>query len=596
MSSDSTTSATPPNLAADRTNQADPFGRATGGFRFDLVLLFAALVLAGVLHWPNFTSDALAIDEHVSFWIADGSSPAILPTRAIQYSATPGLSFVLQHWSLELFRRREWALRLPAALCFLGAIMATWRAGCRWFSPLVGGLAAILLATQPALNPLATAGRPYGVGLFIGVLAMLATGRVIERPTRGRWIVWGLVNFALVRTHYLFAALWGAEFAWLMLAARAAGESKAVTRPNDPGQVIAPCGLTRGQGIAWCVILFGLSAASVAPGLMRLWDHRQELNWTTGTPAASDLVPLVLPIERAQLGRPLCWIALALPLLWQIMARRFHPHDWVDVTPTRRDTGWFVRTVVWFVVPVAAMWLMGRFWLPSLADKRYLIIYVPAAAIVVARLMCLLRGRVAPVLATLALMLLEGAAPRVDATLGITDRIATTSTGPQQRAPRDRTSLAWKEVAELANRSGPCDLLLVGSGLVEMSLVPRYPDDSVFHDYATCRFGRMYFANGNPPRMSLPMFWPRPDSPKLSSAYLRAIARANAAARERDAAAESPAPARIFLVFATDTDLLRASAETMQAHLKTWGAVEQYRNGTFKDMEFVIYSISAGSP
>src|SRR5436309_15088237 len=97
--------------------------------KLDIALLGLAVLLTVLLNWRAFVQDYLTIDEHVSFWIADRSSPSNLLDRSFNYSATPPLSFVLQRLSLEIFGAHEWALRLPGAVSFLAAVVAIWWLG-----------------------------------------------------------------------------------------------------------------------------------------------------------------------------------------------------------------------------------------------------------------------------------------------------------------------------------------------------------------------------------------------------------------------------------------------------------------------------------
>src|SRR5881628_1296828 len=98
----------------------------------DVALLALAFVLAITLNWDSFAREPLAIDEHVSFWIADRSSPSTLLTRSFHYSATPPLFFALQRMSLSALGEYEWALRLPAAASFLAALAVLWWIARRW--------------------------------------------------------------------------------------------------------------------------------------------------------------------------------------------------------------------------------------------------------------------------------------------------------------------------------------------------------------------------------------------------------------------------------------------------------------------------------
>lgn len=530
--------------------------------KLDVALLAVALILAVVLNWSAFVVDCLAIDEHVSFWIADRASPSTLLNRSFHYSATPPLFFLLQQLSLMTFGDREWALRLPAAASFLGAIVAVWWVGRSQLRPLAGGLAALLLATQPASQDYAVVGRPYSLGMLLGVLAIHFTSKLSDQPGfRLRWIAWTLINLALVQTHYLFAALWGAELVWL--AWPTAGRMFSIRR------------------IAGAAAIMLVLAATVAPGLLRVWDHRLYLNWTTGTPAISDVWPLVLPVHREWFVHPIWWVLLASPLVWLLVARRASPKHWFEPIPLRTLGSFLARGLIWFALPVSGLWLLGRFWLESLASGRYLVIYVPAATLLLAAVLSSLRGSVAPLLACAVLVLGWQVRPEQGHPIRSLQRQLHRSQSLPSRVDAawmvtadsiDKQESAWR-TPSLSPGEPPVRvrLVLVSSGLAEMTLVPKYLDDPVFHDYVSCRLGRMYLVGGYE-RKSLPLFW-TDDAHRF---FRQAIARACATPGE--SAGSSPeSPGLIMLVAATDTELHRASAGHAQALLQAAGAKEQER-------------------
>ena len=518
--------------------------------RLDLILLALALLLAGILNWRAFVQDNLGIDEHVSFWIADRSSPSTLLVRSFHYSATPPLSFFLQRLSLETFGPHEWALRVPAALSYLASVVVIWCTGRRWPTPLVGGMAAILLATQPALLRVAVAGRPYSIGVLLGILAMHCTSRLrADVSQRLRWLWWGLVNLALIQTHYLFGALWAAELVWLLW----------------PGSTRRP----RPRELFWLLGILAGCALSVGPGLLRVWDERQFLNWTTRKVELADLLALTLPVDWTSFRQPAAWGVCLMPFIWLTLVHRTWPLRWVDVSRLQSLANPVGRAATWAAIPMGGLWLLGRFWIESVAAERYLVIFVPGVVLTLAGLLSTLRGTVAPLLAMSALVLLGGTVPQAFSQPGGT------------ASPRERE---WQVVARefFEFRVSSDDLVLVGSGLTEMTLVPVHASDAIFHDYVTCRLGRMYI-RGEYRRLSLPMFW----RPEVKGFYRREIARACAAAN-RESGQE---PAKIWLVAATDTDLLRLSLAQTEALVRELG-LKEYRRHNLETLCVVVYECS----
>jgi hypothetical protein len=300
------------------------------------------------------------------------------------------------------------------------------------------------------------------------------------------------------------------------------------------------------------------------PGIWRVWNDRLYLNWTTQQTSLRDLLMVAVPVHLSWLREG--WAFVIIPFAWQVAARRYRPVDWFDRERWQASHRFIGLCLIWLAVPATALWLIGRFWLASLAADRYLIIFAPVTAVIWAGLFGLLRGTVAPILTLCAAVLWTGCA----------DRLYTLRPADWRPSPSNSVSDRWKEAAETINiRSTPGDLVLVGSGLAEMSLVPVLRDDPVFHDYVSCRLGRMYL-HAPVRRLSLPMFWPRDRIGQGLDKYYRAELARVCAAIGRPYANETNrrAEPHIWLVAATDTDLLFASAQGARAVLQSAGAIE----------------------
>ena len=540
---------------------ATPLGQSTER-RVAVALLAVALLLGTTLNWERFLLAPLSIDEHVSFWIADRSSPGSLLERSFQYSATPPLWFILGRLSLDLCGPSEWAMRLPAAAAYLAAVVAVCWVGWKTASPLAGGLAALLLAVHPGISQLAVAARPYSIGMLLAVLAMYCTERlVLAGNSLGRWVAWILLNLMLIQTHYLFGALWAAQIIWF---------SRAINVP-------------RRQKLLSCVLLAAM-VLSVAPGLLQVWQHREYLNWTTRTAQVTDLLQLVLPVDwvyfRQPIWWPFYWGVVALPIVWQVVFRRIGPGSWIDRVRWQQCSRLLARAAVWLLVPAGGMWLLGRFWIESLAAGRYQVICVPASALLLGTALCLWRGVTAPVLGAVGLVLLEGLGPRLAAVIP-----RPTAGVIRSASPADA---AWKDVGLMvAAADPPPDLVLVGSGLTEMTLVPAYYNNPKFQDYVCSRLGRMY-QQRSAVRLSLPMFWPK-DWVGFYNFYEQASARVCKSARQVHGP-EAKKVGSIWLIAATDTDLLRNSAARAQQLLESTGAIKLQRIERDHVLLVVIYA------
>jgi 4-amino-4-deoxy-L-arabinose transferase-like glycosyltransferase len=507
----------------------------------DVALLAVALLFGIGLNWRGFLREPLHIDEHVSFWIADGGSPSTLLVRSFHYSATPPFSFLLQRMCLDLLGTHEWALRIPATTCYAGSIVAIWWFGRRWLTPLAGGFAAVLLAVHPVIELFATAGRPYSVGMLLGLIAMHCTVLVREYPVwRLARVLWVIVNLALVQTHYLFVALWPIELLWLAW-------------PHAHQRI------GRRQLIE-CVVALIVCGLTVTPGLLRIWEHRQMLNWTTRQPRAADIASLIVAVQEPFARSVLTWVGFAAPFVWLAISSGA-PAVWMDTDRWHKARKRLAQVLLWFLLPVGGLWLIGRFWLTSLAAERYLVIYIPAAVLVLSALASSLSGKIAPALALTMLVVLQGTVPRLIR---------------NQTRSSNVISLGWQRAA---GTHGGADLILVGSGLTEMTLVPIYRDDPVFHDYVACRLGRMYVRDLRHERVCLPMIW----TPDMPAFYRSAVNRTRIKLR-------TGGPVSVWVVCSTDTDLLRETARRAEILLLEMGG-EPVRNESYDGVECVLYRV-----
>ena len=158
-----------------------------------------------------------------------------------------------------------------------------------------------------------------------------------------------------------------------------------------------------------------------------------------------------------------------------------------------------------------------------------MIIYVPASALVIAGVLAALRGRVVRILATVVVVAVCG------------DNVA------RSRHIVNPLDIAWREAAQIvSSKSTAGDLVLVGSGLTEMLMVPVYKYDRVFHDYVCCRLGRMYMIpkeqNEEPMRASLPRFWlPEGEMEKFNNDLMQATCRGKLGPNPADSSATGSA-------------------------------------------------------
>jgi hypothetical protein len=384
-------------------------------------------------------------------------------------------------------------------------------------------------------------------------LAIHATALVATAPSRLRWIGLFLVNSALIQTHYLFGAVWVGQLLWLL---RAAGNGKVTVRQ-----------------IGLWLLSLAACLLTIAPGVMRVWLYRDYLNWTTQRPSTGDLMALAMPVQLPWLAKPLGIAMLALPLVWHVAAGRYRPNEWFDRERWQANRSFIGWCVIWLAVPTAGLWLIGRFWLASLAADRYVSVFIPASALIWAGLCTMLKGRVAPIVALLVLLVGGGT---VERTYRVLDVMAKGQDEPDPQAAGISISARWEAVAKtIDQKCTERDLVLVGSGLTEMRLIPILLDDPILHDYVACRLGRMYLPTAVR-RKSIPMHWPAEGSSLDVSKYYRAEIARTCHGGYGPSSASKP---KIWVVSATDTDVLSATSRRTQALLESVGATEVWRGG-----------------
>lgn len=481
--------------------------------KWPTLVLSAALLLGAVQTIGPAIHSPLAIDEQITYYLCFGGEPPGVLERCLEEAATPPLYFWLARGSSEWGaavapgRAREFWLRLPSILAFLGSIVLTARLGDRLLG--AGAPAAFLFAVNPHAAGLAIQARPYLLSVFLYLVVLAALVRM-RQCGAGRFssASFFLGNAALPWTHYMNAPFMALEPVLAPLS-RPAGEK----RPAGMGSIL------------FLLALAAATALPLLPTIQRIWEYRQYLTWA---------------VERQRWSAPIEWFAPR-PLLVVVVAalalaarRRWASvrTDWRPAWDEMRSVGFLT---IWTLVPAYSLWSLGRFAGSGVAQPRYLLPCLPAATML---LVWLLRrcggGRVA--------ILLVLVYATLDGTWG---RVASLWNEPV------RHDGAWRDAAQLLVReSRPADFVLVQSGVAETALaVVRYGDVS-YQQYATSRLSDFY---GPIPaeRWTLPRFW-------IDSEWRRCYDR-----RIDQALQEG---GRIWIVLAADTEFGNES----EAQVRDW--------------------------
>jgi len=177
--------------------------------------LLGAIIALGVL--VRFTT----LNEQ-SFWYDESATWAIVAhglahvfSTVPQTESTPPLYYVLLWLWSRVFGTGEVGLRSFSALCSTLTIPVMWMIGRRLLSERAGLIAALLTAVNPFLFWYAQEARVYSLLLLLSAITVLTLVHVLEAPSRGRVLLWGLSAGLALAAHYYAAVLIASEAAWL---------------------------------------------------------------------------------------------------------------------------------------------------------------------------------------------------------------------------------------------------------------------------------------------------------------------------------------------------------------------------------------------
>ena len=142
------------------------------------VWLIAALVITGALAAARF-DQSLWSDEATSVWLARQPIDQLLQTLCDPHPV--GYYLLLKAW-LTGGDGEAW-LRLSSLLAALAGVIITYRLDVMWAGPRLAGLAALLLALQPAYAWYASEVRMYALVTTLGVAAAWLGERALQRPS-----------------------------------------------------------------------------------------------------------------------------------------------------------------------------------------------------------------------------------------------------------------------------------------------------------------------------------------------------------------------------------------------------------------------------
>lgn len=183
--------------------------------RRDAVALGLISALFAVVSFANITRWSIWFDEAFSAYLMRYNFVDI--ARYTSTDVHPPLYYwLLKCWTL-VFGTSDLALRSFSAVVIFAAIVVTYLL----IRELFGRRAAIwtgaLLAISPMMVRFSEEARMYGLVLLIVAGATYVLVRATERPTRKKWLIYGLLVSLGMWTHYFTAVVWLSHWVWRWL-------------------------------------------------------------------------------------------------------------------------------------------------------------------------------------------------------------------------------------------------------------------------------------------------------------------------------------------------------------------------------------------
>lgn len=157
-----------------------------------LLMFVISLVGAGrpVLSWDEIATADVASRTPAQIWhmvhLIDGVF---------------GPYYLFEHYWTSIAGSTELDLRLPSMVAMAGAVALAGELGRRFFGPLAGTLAGVLLCLMPSTSQYAAEARPYAFACFFALLSLLLLHVAVDRFRVRRWVAYGMAVLFLGLAH-----------------------------------------------------------------------------------------------------------------------------------------------------------------------------------------------------------------------------------------------------------------------------------------------------------------------------------------------------------------------------------------------------------
>ncbi|HRC27944.1 MAG TPA: glycosyltransferase family 39 protein [Candidatus Saccharimonas sp.] len=180
--------------------------------RFDRLVLILGLAVASLISLGNMSQWSVWFDEAFSAMIIHHNFFDI--ARYTAYDVHPPLYYwTLKLWTM-LWGDGPIGLRSLSLVWLLLAICVLYVFVRNYFGRLAAALSVLLLATSPMLVRYSEEARMYTMTVFIIVLATYVLLEAMKKPTKRKWVVYGVLVGVGMLTHYMTIAVWATHWLW----------------------------------------------------------------------------------------------------------------------------------------------------------------------------------------------------------------------------------------------------------------------------------------------------------------------------------------------------------------------------------------------
>lgn len=333
--------------------------RVCAASRSELAVFVTAVALACFLFLFRLGARSLWRDEGFSVFLVRLDLTQFLHLlRTREVNASPYF-LLLRAW-LHL-GADEATIRLLSVVPAVGAVITIYYLGKRLFTPWVGAVSALFLALNTSLLSYAQQARGYSLAVFLVTLSSLLFVRQLQAGSPRNWVAYVLVSAVGAYTHFFVLLVLAAQWVSLLFVKQRPRRSDLIAGAGGLALLLAP--------------LFTFLTTK----------HPNVLYWIPPLTAAT-----LLKVFLFLGGGP---TSFAYALLWLYSI-------YLGVRGTKsQDAGAYAFLQIWLFLPPAITVCVSL--IKPLLEERFLIICLPAGALLAAAALSQLRPRFASMIAAL---------------------------------------------------------------------------------------------------------------------------------------------------------------------------------------------------